>query len=75
MEKRREILHRKENDQLKREKRLQTLLSKVAVEVPRDPKRLMQPTISLQLKVATPDDECEKVKSKFGAPCIPKRYL
>jgi hypothetical protein len=26
------------------------------------------------MKVATPHDECEKVRSKFEAPSIPKRY-
>ena len=75
MEKRKEIIHKREKEEFRRKERLQNLVSKVAVGVSRDPKRLMQPTISQQMKVTTPHDECEKVKSKFEAPSIPKRYM
>jgi hypothetical protein len=66
-------MQRKLQEGLKKQKRVEKILSEVNVHVERDPSRLLQPTKGLLNKIASESDPAERARKSFEATVCPKR--
>ncbi|TPX71103.1 hypothetical protein SpCBS45565_g01329 [Spizellomyces sp. 'palustris'] len=76
LQQRREAITARVRKEEERTKRLNRLREQVAVEVPRDPSRILRPTEAFQNKVEGPhEDATEKVKGHFKPVMLPRRHI
>ncbi|KND00405.1 uncharacterized protein SPPG_04728 [Spizellomyces punctatus DAOM BR117] len=76
LQQRREAVTARVKKEEERTKRLERLREQVAVDVPRDPSRILRPTEAFQNKVEGPhEDATEKVKDHFKPVILPRRHI